>query len=152
MAQAFVDEEQIEIGARIQAVAVAAACDQGTGGGRNVLKAHIRRIADDGVELLVFGVGEEVDRLRTWRTVIGVELQAHCAGQVAEKGTIAARWLEHAPRVAAQGQHGAHDRLGREHLAQCGNIAQTEAQLFRHAGLWRRKGREGKGSDRGRKT
>ena len=84
--------------------------------------------------------------------MIGVELQAHCAGQVAEKGTIAARWLEHAPRVAAQGQHGAHDRLGREHLAQCGNIAQTEAQLFRHAGLWRRKGREGKESDRGRKT
>ncbi len=102
---------------------------------RDVLETDIGRVADDGVELLAFRVGKEIERQGPRRTVIGIQLQPHRTGQVAQEGPVAAGGLEHAAAVAAQGQHRAHHRLRGEDLAERGDVAQAEPELLRHGAL-----------------
>ncbi|MPN00519.1 hypothetical protein SDC9_147714 [bioreactor metagenome] len=140
MAQAFFDEEQIEVGAPVKQ-----AFGQATQGlRRNVLEAYIGRIADDGIELLMLRVGKEVHHRSLRRTVIRVQFQPHRTRQMAQEGPIATGRLQHPSRVATQCQHGAHHRIGRKHLTKRSNVTQIEAKLQAHRTrprTWRRAGK-----------
>ena len=59
--EALVDEEQVEVGAPVEPPRL----EQRARGVADVLVAHVGRVADDGVELLVRRIGEEILHPRT---------------------------------------------------------------------------------------
>ena len=64
--------------------------------------------------------------------MVGIQLQAHRARQVAQEGAVAARGLQHAATVAPQREHGPHDGIGSEDLAEHRDVAQAQGELRRH--------------------
>ena len=111
---AFLDEEEVEIAAPVEAVVT----EQGTGGGRDVLIAHVGRVADHRVEFLRFRIGEEIEVVRAGRAVKRIQLDADGAVQMLQEGSVAAGRFQYAAVVVSQAQHGADDRLRGEHLAE----------------------------------
>ena len=118
MPQAFFDEEQIKIGAAVEAFLI----EQRAGALVDVLKAHIGRVADDGVEFFAVGVGEEIHHLRAWRGEARVDFERHATGNARIEGAIAAGRIEGTTGPAAQGQHGLDRGRRCEYLAQTRNV------------------------------
>ena len=122
MSQALLDEEQVEVGAAVEVLRG----QQRASRRRDILEAHIGRIADDGVEALAYRIGEKIHVERRLGTVRRIELDPHHAPlaiQMPQKGAVSTGWLEHPATVAAQRQHRPDHRLGGEDLAEAFNFA-----------------------------
>ena len=101
VAQALLDEEQVQVGALVEH----AVAGQPPRSGRNVLVTHVGWIADDGIERLVVRQFEKIHYLRAGRGVARVDLDAHGAGEMLQECSVATGRLQHATAVANKRAH-----------------------------------------------
>jgi len=125
---ALFDEKQEEITARIEQLRFQLFFRVD----RNILKTHVGRIADDGVELLADRVIEEITYFNAGRGNLGVDFNADAIRlpflQQLEKSAVTSRWLKRPPLVAAEVEHEVDDGRRRENLAELFDI--THAQFL----------------------
>jgi hypothetical protein len=118
VAHALLDEEQEEVAARIEKPGFQAF----PGVDRDILKTHVGRVADDGLELLGQRVVEKIADLGAGRRDARVDLDADAIRvplpEQFKEDAVTGRRLKRPPAVAAQGEHEFHDLGRREHLAE----------------------------------
>ena len=122
VAHAFFDEKQKQVAALVEQIHRKA----GSGRFGNILKAHIGRVADDGVKLLAVGIGEKILHADARRRDARVDFDADAIPsrrtQGGEKRARARRRFQHASAIAAERAHEIHDRRRREYLPQIFDI------------------------------
>ncbi len=118
MPETLLDEEQVEVGAPVEN----AAPDPATRGGRYVLVAHVRRIADDRRERLALRQVEEIHHARPRRRMPWIDLDADRKRKMLQENAVAASRLEHPATVAHQRKHAVDDRRRREHLPEAADV------------------------------
>ena len=132
MAQALLDEEQVQVRAGVEVFGREARARRL----RDVLEADVGRIADDGGKTLAVGQVEEVHHARPRRRVLRVDLDADAPRRHPfPEDAVAASGLQPAAAVAAEREHRVDDRRRGEHLAEGGDVAR------------RRTARQGSGSE-----
>jgi len=119
VAQAFFNEEQVEVGALVEH-AVAGLPPRF---GRDVLVANVGRIADNRGEQLIVRKFKEVHHQGSRWRMTGVDLDPLRARKMPQKSAVAAGRLEHAAALAHQRAHAVDDRRWREYLAEGGDVA-----------------------------
>ena len=119
---ALFDEEQEEVAACIEQIRFQPIFRVD----RNILKPHVGRVADDGVELLADRVIEEITNFDAGRGNLGVDFNTDAIRlpffQQLEKSTVTGRRFQRPALVAAKVEHEIDDGGRRENLAELFDI------------------------------
>src|SRR5690554_3740787 len=126
MTDRLFDEKQIQVAASVEQVAI----EQAFGFRADVLIANIRRVADHAVELLGFGIGEEITHPSALRCHVRVDFHRFAARDVCAEGAVSGGWFERTPTIATQRKHLLHDRGRRKDLAEFSDVERSHGSMI----------------------